>query len=99
VAANDLAAMRTPAFGRLGRGRDGPAHLIVSTDSGLVGSRNHADALVHAAQTLRAAGFSEADLDLMFKANPARVLGLRWAPTALGRHAIDSIHGSHPVST
>ncbi len=54
----------------------GPAHLIVSTDSGLVGSRNHADALVHAAQTLRAAGFNEADLDLMFKINPAKVLGL-----------------------
>ena len=54
----------------------GAAHCIVSTDSGLVGSRNHADAMVHAAQTLRAAGFSEADLDLMFKANPARVLGL-----------------------
>jgi len=34
---------------------------------------------VHAAQTLRQAGFSEADLDLMFKANPAKVLGL--APT------------------
>jgi hypothetical protein len=54
----------------------GPAHLIVSTDSGLVGSRNHADALVHAAQTLRTAGFTEADLNLMFKTNPAKVLGL-----------------------
>ncbi|MGZ3272489.1 MAG: DUF6282 family protein [Caulobacteraceae bacterium] len=54
----------------------GAAHCIVSTDSGLVGSRNHADAMVRAAQTLRAAGFSEADLDLMFKANPAKVLGL-----------------------
>jgi len=54
----------------------GAAHCIVSTDSGLVGSRNHADAMVRAAQTLRQAGFSEADLDLMFKANPAKVLGL-----------------------
>jgi hypothetical protein len=54
----------------------GAAHCIVSTDSGLVGSKNHPDALVHAAQTLRQAGFTEADLDLMFKANPAKVLGL-----------------------
>jgi hypothetical protein len=54
----------------------GAQHCIVSTDSGLVGSRNHADALVRAARTLREAGFSEADLDLMFKANPAKVLGL-----------------------
>jgi hypothetical protein len=54
----------------------GAAHCIVSTDSGLIGSRNHADALVRAAQILRQAGFSEAELDLMFKTNPARVLGL-----------------------
>lgn len=38
-----------------------------------MGSRNYADALVHAAQTLRAAGFSEAGL--MLRVNPARVLG------------------------
>jgi predicted metal-dependent phosphotriesterase family hydrolase len=31
---------------------------------------------VVAAQRLRKAGFSEADLDLMFKKNPAKVLGL-----------------------
>jgi hypothetical protein len=69
----------------LGRSRDetikvikaiGPAHCIVSTDSGLVGSQNHADALVLSARVLRAAGFSEEDLNLMFKANPAKVLGL-----------------------
>ena len=54
----------------------GPAHCIISTDSGLIGSANHADALVHAARVLREEGFSEDDLDLMFKANPAKVLGL-----------------------
>jgi hypothetical protein len=54
----------------------GPAHIIVSSDSGLTGWFNHTDALVHAAQALRKAGFSEAELDLMFKINPARVLGL-----------------------
>ncbi|HEY0106019.1 MAG TPA: DUF6282 family protein [Rhizomicrobium sp.] len=54
----------------------GAAHCLVSTDSGLVGSHNHADALVLSARVLRKAGFSEDDLNLMFKANPARVLGL-----------------------
>jgi hypothetical protein len=54
----------------------GAAHCIVSSDSGLTGSAVHTDALVKAAQTLREAGFSEADLNLMFKANPATVLGL-----------------------
>ncbi len=54
----------------------GPAHYIVSTDSGLTGTPNHTDALVMAANTLRQAGFSEDQLDMMFKENPARVLGL-----------------------
>jgi hypothetical protein len=54
----------------------GPAHVIISSDAGLPGFYSHTDALVHAAQALRAAGFSEADLDLMFKINPAKVLGL-----------------------
>jgi hypothetical protein len=53
----------------------GAAHIILSSDSGLPGT-NHTDALVLAAQRLRAAGFSEADLKLMFKDNPAKVLGL-----------------------
>jgi hypothetical protein len=54
----------------------GPEHLIVSTDSGLVGTPNHPDALVLAARILREQGFTEAQLDLMFKTNPAKVLGL-----------------------
>ena len=54
----------------------GPEHCIVSTDSGIVGTPNHTDALVLAANILREAGFTEAQLDQMFKANPARVLGL-----------------------
>lgn len=54
----------------------GPAHCIVSTDSGLTGSRNHADAMAASAKILREAGFSEAELTLMFKTNPAKVLGL-----------------------
>lgn len=58
----------------------GPAHVIVSSDSGLTGWFNHTDALVHAARILRSAGFSEADLTRMFKTNPAVVLGLEPAP-------------------
>lgn len=54
----------------------GAAHCIVSSDSGLPGYFSHADALVHAARLLREAGFSEPELNLMFKTNPAKVLGL-----------------------
>lgn len=69
----------------LGKSRDetvkvmktiGAVHCIVSSDSGLVGSRGHTDALVLSARVLRQAGFSEEDLNRMFKANPAKVLGL-----------------------
>jgi predicted metal-dependent TIM-barrel fold hydrolase len=69
----------------LGKSRDetikvikaiGPARCIVSSDSGLVGSPGHADALVLSARLLRAAGFGEEELNLMFKTNPAKVLGL-----------------------
>lgn len=54
----------------------GPSHCIVSSDSGLVGSRNHADALVTAIRVLREAEFSDADLDLMFRKNPAFLVKL-----------------------
>jgi len=54
----------------------GPAHCIIASDSGLAGLPSHPDALVRAARILRAAGFSEPELDAMFKDNPARVLGL-----------------------
>ena len=59
----------------------GPVHCLVSTDSGLIGTHNHADALVLSARILRQAGFSENDLKLMFKDNPAKVLGLTVLPT------------------
>lgn len=54
----------------------GPEHCIIASDSGLISSPNHADALVLAARVLREEGFTEEDLDLMFKVNPAKVLGL-----------------------
>jgi hypothetical protein len=54
----------------------GPEHLILSTDSGLTGTPNHTDAFVLAARILREEGFTEEELNLMAKVNPAKVLGL-----------------------
>ena len=62
----------------------GPEHCIVSSDKGQGRgdeghdgpSVSHVEGLAEAAAILRKNGFSEADLDLMFKTNPARLLGL-----------------------
>jgi hypothetical protein len=54
----------------------GPAMTFVSSDSGLTGGPNHPDALATAAKGLREVGFSEGDLNLMFKENPARLIKL-----------------------
>ena len=54
----------------------GTQNVFVSSDSGLVGTPNHPDALAMAAKSLRAAGFSEQDLNRMFKETPARLIGL-----------------------
>ena len=54
----------------------GPESFFVGSDSGLVGTPNHTDALVLAARVLRQNGFDERALDTMFKDNPARLLGL-----------------------
>jgi Family of unknown function (DUF6282) len=58
----------------------GPENVLISSDSGLAGGNMHTDALVLAAQRLRTAGFSETDLKLMYKDNPAKVLGLPILP-------------------
>jgi hypothetical protein len=54
----------------------GAESFFVASDSGLVGTPNHADALVLAARILRQNGWDEHALDVMFKDNPARLLGL-----------------------
>ncbi len=54
----------------------GPDKFFVGSDSGLVGTANHTDALVLAARVLRENGVDENALDTMFKHNPARLLGL-----------------------
>jgi hypothetical protein len=62
----------------------GPEHCIVSSDKGQGRgeeghdgpSVSHVQGLSEAAQILRRNGFNDADLDLMFRTNPARLLGL-----------------------
>jgi hypothetical protein len=62
----------------------GPEHCIVSSDRGQGRgpeghdgpTATHTAGLAEAAAILRKNGFAEADLDLMFKTNPARLLGL-----------------------
>jgi hypothetical protein len=63
--------------GKIDRVRElGPAHVIISSDVGLLGSPLHPDSLAYFAKALRAAGFSDRDIDQMYKHNPATVLGL-----------------------
>jgi 3,4-dihydroxy-2-butanone 4-phosphate synthase len=62
----------------------GPEHCIVSSDKGQGRgeeghdgpSVTHVAGLAEAAQILRRNGFTEAELDMMFKSNPAKLLGL-----------------------
>ena len=54
----------------------GTQNVFIASDSGLVGTPNHPDALAMAAKSLRAAGFTEQDLTRMFKETPARLVGL-----------------------
>ena len=54
----------------------GPSHFIVGSDAGLKGRENHTDTLALAAKSLRAAGFTDADLTVMFKDNPAFLVNL-----------------------
>ena len=62
----------------------GPEHCIVSSDRGQGRgpeghegpASTHVEGLAQAAQALREHGFTERELDIMFKENPARLLGL-----------------------
>ena len=54
----------------------GARHFIVGSDAGLRGRENHTDTLALAAKALRAAGYAESDLNLMFKDNPAFLVNL-----------------------
>jgi hypothetical protein len=54
----------------------GAEHLIVSTDCGQTGNVYPTDCLALAARRLRANGITQRELDLMYKVNPAKLLGL-----------------------
>jgi len=62
----------------------GPENCIVSSDRGQgrgpegdeARAQTHLEGLVGAAAVLREHGFTEHELDMMFKENPARLLGL-----------------------
>jgi hypothetical protein len=54
----------------------GVEHSFVDSDAGQAGTVYPPDALALAAQKLRANGFTERELDLLFKINPAKILGL-----------------------
>jgi hypothetical protein len=74
--ASDLGAPERAAEVALTIRRIGPERSFVSSDSGLPNRPNHTDALVIAIRALRAAGFTEDELSLLFRDNPARLIGL-----------------------
>jgi hypothetical protein len=55
----------------------GPANIVISTDLGQPGRVNYAQAFQTALVVLAKSGFSQAEIDLMTKQNPARFLGLK----------------------
>jgi uncharacterized protein DUF6282 len=54
----------------------GAEHIIISTDCGQTGNVYPTDCLALAARGLRAKGITQRELDLMYKTNPAKLLGL-----------------------
>ncbi len=55
----------------------GPAHCILASDLGQATNPLHPDGLAAFFAALRQEGFSQADIDLMSKTNPARALDLK----------------------
>ena len=55
----------------------GPAACILSSDLGQPGNPLHPDGLAAFFEALRKQGFSQSEIDLMSKTNPARALGLQ----------------------
>jgi hypothetical protein len=58
----------------------GVEHAFVSSDTGQLNSNWQPDALANCAKVLRANGFTEHELDLLFKINPAKILGIAPPP-------------------
>jgi hypothetical protein len=61
----------------------GPEHSFLSSDTGQLNSNWQPDALANCAKVLRANGFTERELDLLLKINPAKILGI--APPAASK--------------
>ena len=55
----------------------GPANIVVTSDLGQPGRVTHAEAFRIALTVLARAGFSQSEIDMMTRTNPARFLGLR----------------------
>jgi protein involved in polysaccharide export with SLBB domain len=55
----------------------GPANIVISTDLGQPGRVNYAQAFQMALAVLAKSGFSQAEIDMMTRQNPARFLGLK----------------------
>jgi hypothetical protein len=54
----------------------GVERAFVSSDTGQMNAEFHPDRLARIARALRSKGFTERELDLLFKINPAKILGL-----------------------
>jgi len=54
-----------------------PANVVISTDLGQPGRVNYAQAFQMALVVLAKSGFSQTEIDMMTKQNPARILGLK----------------------
>ena len=55
----------------------GPENIVLTSDLGQPGRVTHADAFQVALTVLAKAGFTQAEIDMMTKRNPARFLGLK----------------------
>jgi hypothetical protein len=54
----------------------GVEHAFISSDTGQINSNWQPDALANCAKLLRTQGFTEHELDLLLKINPAKILGI-----------------------
>ena len=62
--------------GRRGRQADRGQEFVLSTDLGQQGNMTHPDGMENMIAAMKGAGVSEADIDLMIRKNPAKLLGL-----------------------
>jgi microsomal dipeptidase-like Zn-dependent dipeptidase len=54
----------------------GAQGIVLSTDLGQQGNMTHPDGIENMIAAVKAAGVSDADIDIMLRKNPARLLGL-----------------------